>query len=167
MRTTIVIPDLALSQGLEDVDRRFEDGIRVRPPLDGEPCVLAILVDLDCGLAEGGVNTSVLAQPPPLMARLVLPAASQPQQLLQQGAANVLGPDGTTGYVSAQTTALVLILAMFFGAAPAVVLILAMCFGTASAAFVFHERLAQTVVQWQTGRKSCASSSGTQPSTRT
>ena len=152
MRTTAVTPDLALSQGLEDVDRRFEDGVRARPPLDDEPDVLALLVDLDCGLVDGGVN-SVLVQPSPLMARLVLPDAPQDQQLLQQGAANVLGPDGTTGYVSAQTTALVLILAMFFGAAPAVVLILAMFFGAASAAFVFHARLSQTVVQWQAGRK--------------
>jgi hypothetical protein len=44
---------------------------------------------------------------------------------------------------------------MFFGAAPAVVLSLAMFFGAASAAFVFHERLSQTVVQWQTGANSC------------
>jgi hypothetical protein len=153
MRTTAVIPDLALSQGLEDVDRRFEDGVHARPPLDDEPDVLALLVDLDCRLVDGGVNTSVLVQPSPLMARLVLPDAPQHQQLLEQGAANVLGPDGTTGYVSAQTTALVLILAMFFGAAPAVVLILAIFFGAASAAFVFHARLSQTVVQWQAGRK--------------
>ena len=146
------MPDLALSQGLEDADRRFEDGVRARPPRDDEPDVLALLVDLDCGCVDGGVN-SVLVQPSPLMGRLVLPDAPQDQQLLQQGAANVLGPDGTTGYVSAQTTALVLILAMFFGAAPAVVLILAMFFGAASAAFVFHERLSQTVVQWQTGHK--------------
>ena len=153
MRSTIVIPDLTLSQRLEDVDRRFEDGVRIRPPLDGEPGVLAILVDLDCGLVDGGVNASVLGQSPPLMARLVLPDAPRYRQLLQQGGVNVLGPDGTTGYVGAQTTALLLVLAMFFGAAPAVVLILAMFFGAASAAFVFHERLSQTVVQWQTGHK--------------
>ncbi len=134
-----MIPDRRppLPQGLEDLDRRFDDGVRVRPSLADEPNVLATLVDFD--LVDGDVNTDVLDHPSPLMARLVIPDAPPHEQPSQQGPANVLEPDEMAGYISARTAAFALILAMFFGAA--------------SAAFVFHERLSQIVVQWQTGRK--------------
>jgi hypothetical protein len=134
-----VIPDqrLALSQGLEDVDRRFEDGARARPPLAGELSALASLADLDSGLADGDVNADAFVRPPSIMARLVIPDTRQHrEQPSPQSPAALLGPDRTTGYVSARMTALGLTLAKFFGAA--------------SGAVVLHERPPQIPVQRHT-----------------
>jgi hypothetical protein len=134
-----VIPDqrLALSQGLEDVDRRFEDGARARPPLAGELSALASLEDLDSGLADGDVNSDAFVRPSSIMARLVIPDTREHQeQPSPRGPAALLGPDRTTGYVSARMTALGLRLAKFLGAA--------------SGAVVLHERPPQTLVQRHT-----------------
>jgi hypothetical protein len=124
-----VTPDrrLALSQEIEDVDRRLEDGTRARPPLAGELSGLASLVDLDSGLADADVNTDGSVRPSSIMAQLVIPdarhndARHNKEQLLRHGPASVSEPARTTGYVSTRMTALGLMLTQFFGAASAAV----------------------------------------------
>lgn len=137
------VPDLPdrrpeLSRGLKDLDCGLVDEVAsVRPSFAGEPSFLATLEDLDRGLLDVGDKTGTLIPRPPLTACLIVPDAPPRRRLRQRRPAKMREePSQMAGHVSALTATAALVLAMSLGAA--------------AAAFVFHERLSQIVVQWET-----------------